>query len=63
MSTYVTLDKRLQRMRREGLKMPERDYLALFILAWNAWRDGKQMSKFQRPRGGRWSEANFPEPH
>ena len=59
----MTLDKRLQRQRREGLKMPHRDYLALFILAWNAWRDGKQMSKFQRPRGGRWSEDNFPEPH
>ena len=58
----TTLDKRLQRTRREGLKMPDRDYLALFILAWNAWRDGKQMSKFQRPRGGRWSEENFPVP-
>lgn len=59
----TTLDKRLQRHRREGLKMPDRDYLALFILAWNAWRDGKEMHKFQRPRGGRWSAGNFPEPH
>jgi len=58
----TTLDKRLQRMRRDGLKMPDRDYLALFILAWNAWRAGRQMSKFQRPRGGRWSEENFPVP-
>lgn len=58
----TTLDKRLQRTRREGLKMPDRDYLALFILAWNAWRGGKSMSKFQRPRGGRWSEENFPVP-
>ena len=58
----TTLDKRLQRNRREGLKMPDRDYLALFILAWNAWRGGKEMRKFQRPRGGRWSEDNFPEP-
>lgn len=58
----TTLDKRLQRHRREGLKMPDRDYLALFILAWNAWRSGKQMHKFQRPRGGRWSEDNFPDP-
>lgn len=58
----VTLDKRLQRNRREGLKMPDRDYLALFILAWNAWRSGKQLHKFQRPRGGRWSEEDFPEP-
>lgn len=57
-----TLDKRLQRVRREGLKMPQRDYLSLFILAWNAYRDGRQMSKFQRPRGGRWSAENFPEP-
>lgn len=58
----VALDKRLQRNRREGLKMPNRDYLSLFILSWNAWRDGRQMAKFQRPRGGRWSEDNFPEP-
>lgn len=58
----VTLDKRLQRTRREGLKMTDRDFLALFIVAWNAWRDGRQMTKFQRPRGGRWSEDNFPEP-
>lgn len=58
----TTLDKRLQRNRREGLKMPDRDYLALFILAWNAWRAGKKMSKFQRPRGGRWSDENFPVP-
>ena len=59
----TTLDKRLQRHRREGLKMPDRDYLALLILAWNAWRDGKSITKFQRPPGGRWSEGNYPEPH
>lgn len=58
----VTLDKRLQRMRREGLKMPQRDYLALFILAWNAWRQNRSISKFQRPRGGAWSAQDFPEP-
>jgi hypothetical protein len=58
----VTLDKRLQRHRREGVKVPTRDNLAFFILAWNAWRDGRQMAKFQRPRGGRWAEDNFPTP-
>lgn len=57
-----TLDKRLQRHRREGLKMSHRDYLALFILAWNAWREGRTMVKFQRPRGGSWNTENFPEP-
>lgn len=55
-----TLDKRLQRIRREGLKMPQRDYLALFIQAWNAVLDGRKMTKFQRPAGGRWGEDNFP---
>lgn len=59
----VTLDKRLQRNRRDGIKMSDRDYLALFILAWNAWRDGRRMTKFQRPRGGKYTEDNFPEPH
>lgn len=59
----VTLDKRLQRHRREGIKITNRDCLALFFLAWNAWRDGKQMTKFQRPKGGAWSEENFPFPH
>lgn len=58
----VTLDKRLQRHRREGLKMPNRDFLSLFILAWNAWREGRQMARFQRPRGGRWNEDNYPVP-
>lgn len=56
-----TLDKRLQRVRREGFKMSQRDYLALFIQAWNATIDGKKMTKFQRPVGGRWAEDNFPK--
>lgn len=57
-----TLDKRLQRQRREGLKMSQRDYLALFFIAWNAWRDNKKITKFQRPRGGSWTAETFPEP-
>lgn len=56
------LDKRLQRIRKEGLKLSTRDYLAVIIQAWNAWRDGKDVHKFQKPRGGKWTEANFPEP-
>lgn len=57
-----TLDKRLQRLRREGLKMSSRDYLALFTLAWNAYRAGRKLTKFQRPRGGSWSAETFPVP-
>lgn len=58
----TVLDKRLTRHRREGLRMSHRDQLALFFQSWNAWRSGRTLSKFQRPRGGSWSDANFPEP-
>lgn len=58
----VTLDKTLQRWRRENRKFPNRDYLALFILAWNAWRSDRLVTKFQRPNGGSYSEETFPEP-
>lgn len=57
-----TLDKRLQRIRREGLKTPQRDFLAMFIQAWNASREGRSMTKIQRPAGGSWTEETFPEP-
>lgn len=59
----TTLDKRMQRMRREGLKMAPRDYLAMFIQAWNAWRDGRELQKFQRPRGLMWTADSFPVAH
>lgn len=55
-----TLDRRLRRIRKEGIKTSNRDYLAFLILAWNAWRDGRRMTKFQRPTGGSWSAENFP---
>lgn len=55
-----TLDKRLRRIRRERVKVSSRDYLALFIQAFNAWREGRLITKFQRPRGGSWNVSNFP---
>lgn len=58
----VALDRRLARIRREGLKASQRDLLAFFVLAWNAWRDNRDMTKFQRPRGGAWTKDNFPTP-
>ena len=57
-----TLDKRLQRIRREGLRFSQRDHLALFVLAWNATRDGRTLTKFQRPVGGKWTADTFPVP-
>ena len=58
----VALDQRLRRMRRERRVEPDRDVLSFFILAWNAWRDGKSMTKFQRPHGGAWNATTFPVP-
>lgn len=55
-----TLDKRLRRIRRERVKFSSRDYLALFIQAFNAWNEGRLITKFQRPVGGSWTPKNFP---
>lgn len=56
-----TLDKRLQRIRREGLAITQRDYLGMFFQAWNAWREGRELSKLPRPSAG-WNDRNFPTP-
>lgn len=55
------LDKRLQRIRRERLKVTPRDHLALFIQAANAWREGRKVAKFQKPRGAKWTVESFPK--
>lgn len=57
----TVLDKRLQRHRREGIKISSRDVLGLYIQTWNAWRHSKPLTKFQRPRGGTWTVTNFPK--
>lgn len=59
-SPLLALTKRLQRIDREGLRVSDRDILSFFILAWNAWRHGRDMTKFQRPRGGAWTAKNYP---
>lgn len=56
----TVLDKRLQRHRREGIRISNRDMLGLYVQAWNAWRKGLKLTKFQRPRGGHWTEKTFP---
>lgn len=58
----TVLDKRLQRHRREGIKISNRDTLGLYIQAWNAWRGGRTLTKFQRPRNGSWTADTFPKP-
>lgn len=56
------LDQRLRRMRKQQVAVTEREGLALHIQAWNAWRGGRQLTRFQRPKGGNWTVNNFPEP-
>lgn len=56
----LTLRERLDRIKTQGLKTSDRDLIAFFVLAWNAWREGRSMTKFQRPAGGSWDRTNFP---
>lgn len=56
----LTLRDRLDRIKTQGLRMSDRDLIAFFIIAWNAWREGRSMVKFQRPHGGVWDRTNFP---
>lgn len=57
----LTLRDRLDRIREQGIKTSDRDYIAFFVVAWNAWRQDRKLSKFQRPAGGSWTRDSFPE--
>jgi hypothetical protein len=61
-SPILALRERLRRDRDRAVKLPLRDTIALFILAWNAFVQSRPMAKLQRPVGGAWSPANFPRP-
>lgn len=54
-----TLDKRLQRIRRMKTATTGVEYLALFILAMNAWLEDRKITKIQTP--GKWTAATFPK--
>lgn len=55
------LDKRLQTVRRTRQKATQRDQLAWFIVAANAWLDGRDLTKLQTPRGAKWTNDTFPQ--
>lgn len=44
-----------------GERLSEQEQLALLILAWNAWREDRELSRMQLPKGGL-TAKNFPEP-
>ncbi|WAB10624.1 hypothetical protein SEA_ECLIPTUS_59 [Gordonia phage Ecliptus] len=56
-----TLDKRLRSIRKQSLRISQRDYLALFIQAFVAYQKGRKISQFLRPPGGTWTPENFPK--
>ncbi|WP_458317158.1 hypothetical protein [Mycolicibacterium brisbanense] len=57
----LTLRDRLDRLREQKMRVEDRDVIGFFILAWNAWRHGRKLTKFQRPQGGSWTYESFPK--
>lgn len=54
----LALDRRLRNIRRSGVRVSQREYLAYFIKAWNAWVMGDRLQKIQLSQ---LSDDNFPE--
>ncbi|MFM8798733.1 MAG: hypothetical protein ACKODT_07235 [Fluviibacter sp.] len=54
----LALDRRLRNIRRGGVKTSQREYLAYFIKAWNAWVMGDRLVRMQLSP---LTENNFPE--
>lgn len=54
----LALDRRLRNIRRSGVKVTQREYLAYFIKAWNAWVMGDRLQKLQLSS---LTEESFPE--
>lgn len=54
----LALDRRLRNIRRSGVRVSQREYLAYFIKAWNAWIMGDRLQKIQLSQ---LTEDNFPE--
>jgi len=58
----LTLRDRLDRIRTQGIRTSDRDYIGYFVVAWNAWREGRTLDRVQRPHGGTWTADTFPVP-
>lgn len=59
-SPVLTLSKRMVRSRVDRMKSAEQ--LALYIRAWNAFRDNKSMDRMMITRAGDLTNMNFPQP-
>ncbi|MFT4088170.1 MAG: hypothetical protein QM658_13675 [Gordonia sp. (in: high G+C Gram-positive bacteria)] len=56
------LRERFDRLQQQRVTTSDRDAVAFFVVAWNAWRDGRRMTKLQRPKGDAWTSETFPKP-
>lgn len=56
-----TLYRRLAHIRKQSTRYSTRDYLALFIQAFNHFHQGHKVMQLPRPKGGSWTVDNFPE--
>lgn len=60
-SPTLALRERFDRLQQQKITTTDRDAVAFFITAWNAWREGRRLTKLQRPKVGSWTRDNFPE--
>ncbi|MDH6283140.1 hypothetical protein [Prescottella agglutinans] len=58
----LALRHRLESAQRNREKLSDKETLAFYFTAWNAFRDGRKLSKLMRPKGGVWTGENFPHP-
>lgn len=61
-SPILALRHRLERILATRVVLPDRDLIAYYVGAWNAYRDGRTMAQVVGPKGGRWTPETFPVP-
>lgn len=59
-SAVLALRNKMARLRVDRLSRPEQ--LALFVRAWNAFREGRPLDRMQITRSGDLNNLNFPQP-
>jgi hypothetical protein len=53
---------RIWRARENGERLNQYEQLGYLILAWNAFREERPLSRLQAPKGGKFSPKTYPEP-
>jgi hypothetical protein len=53
---------RIWKAREAGERLNQYEQLAYLILAWNAFKEDRRITRLQAPKGGKFTYKNFPEP-